>query len=38
MYERAIKHRPDHYAPKSLYNMLGEAYSKLNKLTQAEYW
>ncbi|RUS78414.1 hypothetical protein EGW08_013828 [Elysia chlorotica] len=34
----ALKRRPDHYAPQSLYNMLGEAYFKMERLAEAEKW
>ncbi|XP_033629569.1 protein O-mannosyl-transferase TMTC2-like [Asterias rubens] len=34
----AIGRRPDHYAPQSLYNMLGETYFKLGKSEDAERW
>ena len=38
VYKKAIARRPSHYAPQSLYNMLGEAYSKLDMLSDAEIW
>ena len=37
-YLRAVRQRPDHYAPQSLFNMLGEAYSKVNQMVEAEHW
>ena len=38
VYKKAISRRPSHYPPQSLYNMLGEAYAKLNMLSDAETW
>ncbi|GFR98121.1 transmembrane and TPR repeat-containing protein [Elysia marginata] len=38
MFHLALKRRPDHYAPQSLYNMLGEAYFKIERLAEAEKW
>ena len=38
VYKAAIIRRPSHYAPQSLYNMLGEAHSKLEQLNEAETW
>ncbi|XP_066579736.1 protein O-mannosyl-transferase TMTC2 [Amia ocellicauda] len=37
-YKEAIKKMPRQFAPQSLYNMMGEAYMRLNKLTEAEHW
>lgn len=37
-FQEALKRRPDHYAPQSLYNMLGEAYFKMERLDEAEKW
>ncbi|KAF2361658.1 Tetratricopeptide repeat [Trinorchestia longiramus] len=38
VYMEAVERMPPHYAPQSLYNMLGEAYFKLEKMTEAERW
>ncbi|XP_074651440.1 protein O-mannosyl-transferase TMTC2-like [Tubulanus polymorphus] len=38
IYQDAIKRRPSHYQPQSLYNMLGEAYMKLNRFEEARHW
>ncbi|XP_072407732.1 protein O-mannosyl-transferase TMTC2-like isoform X2 [Chiloscyllium punctatum] len=38
VYKEAIQKMPKQFAPQSLYNMMGEAYMRLNKLTEAEYW
>ena len=38
VYQKAIHRRPSHYEPQSLFNMLGEAYAKLNMITDAEIW
>ncbi|XP_064628907.1 protein O-mannosyl-transferase TMTC2-like [Lineus longissimus] len=38
VYQQAIRRRPPHYAPQSLYNMLGEAYMKLQNMEEAEFW
>ncbi|XP_032894093.1 protein O-mannosyl-transferase TMTC2 isoform X2 [Amblyraja radiata] len=38
VYKEAIQKMPTQFAPQSLYNMMGEAYMRLNKLTEAEYW
>ncbi|XP_046336395.1 protein O-mannosyl-transferase TMTC2-like isoform X2 [Haliotis rufescens] len=38
VYEEALKRRPSHYAPQSLYNMMGEVYSKMGDLVTAERW
>ncbi|MGH0126471.1 UNVERIFIED_CONTAM: hypothetical protein FKN15_028318 [Acipenser sinensis] len=37
-YKEAILKMPRQFAPQSLYNMMGEAYMRLNKLTEAEHW
>ncbi|XP_065139580.1 protein O-mannosyl-transferase TMTC2 [Paramisgurnus dabryanus] len=37
-YREAIQKMPKQFAPQSLYNMMGEAYMRLNKLTEAEHW
>ncbi|XP_014855747.1 PREDICTED: transmembrane and TPR repeat-containing protein 2-like [Poecilia mexicana] len=38
MFKEAIQKMPRQFAPQSLYNMLGEAYMRLNKLPEAEHW
>ncbi|XP_077049740.1 protein O-mannosyl-transferase TMTC2 isoform X1 [Siphateles boraxobius] len=38
VYKEAIQKMPRQFAPQSLYNMMGEAYMRLNKLTDAEHW
>ena len=38
VYQKAVQRRPSYYEPQSLYNMLGEAYAKLNMLSDAETW
>nr|XP_006633670.1 PREDICTED: transmembrane and TPR repeat-containing protein 2 isoform X1 [Lepisosteus oculatus] len=38
VYKEAIQKMPRQFAPQSLYNMIGEAYMRLNKLTEAEHW
>ncbi|XP_048239514.1 protein O-mannosyl-transferase TMTC2-like isoform X3 [Haliotis rufescens] len=41
VYEEALKRRPSHYAPQSLYNMMAgisEVYSKMGDLVTAERW
>ncbi|XP_072566415.1 protein O-mannosyl-transferase TMTC2-like isoform X2 [Paramormyrops kingsleyae] len=38
LYKEALQKMPKQFAPQSLYNMMGEAYMKLNKLAEAEYW
>ncbi|XP_051580547.1 protein O-mannosyl-transferase TMTC2 [Myxocyprinus asiaticus] len=38
VYKEAIQKMPRQFAPQSLYNMMGEAYMRLNKLTEAEIW
>ncbi|KAI4825254.1 hypothetical protein KUCAC02_020941 [Chaenocephalus aceratus] len=38
VFKEAIQKMPRQFAPQSLYNMMGEAYIRLNKLTDAEHW
>ncbi|XP_038047576.1 protein O-mannosyl-transferase TMTC2-like [Patiria miniata] len=38
IFTEAIERRPYHYAPQSLYNMLGETYFKLGRIESAERW
>ncbi|XP_077424967.1 protein O-mannosyl-transferase TMTC2 [Vanacampus margaritifer] len=38
IFKQAIQKMPRQFAPQSLYNMMGEAYMRLNKLTEAEHW
>ncbi|KAK6319992.1 hypothetical protein J4Q44_G00090990 [Coregonus suidteri] len=38
VYKEAVQKMPRQFAPQSLYNMMGEAYMRLNKLTDAEHW
>ncbi|KAM8862156.1 protein O-mannosyl-transferase TMTC2 [Synchiropus picturatus] len=38
VFKEAIQKMPRQFAPQSLYNMMGEAYMRLNKLTEAEHW
>ncbi|KAL4612808.1 transmembrane and TPR repeat-containing protein 2-like [Arapaima gigas] len=38
VYKEAIQKMPKQFAPQSLYNMMGEAYMRLNKLPEAERW
>ncbi|XP_047201672.1 protein O-mannosyl-transferase TMTC2 [Girardinichthys multiradiatus] len=38
MFKEAIHKMPRQFAPQSLYNMMGEAYMRLNKLPEAEHW
>jgi tetratricopeptide (TPR) repeat protein len=38
VYLDAVDKLPSHYAPQSLYNMLGEAYVKIGDWTRAEHW
>ncbi|KAM8891385.1 LOW QUALITY PROTEIN: protein O-mannosyl-transferase TMTC2 [Spinachia spinachia] len=38
VFKEAIQKMPRQFAPQSLYNMMGEAYVRLNKLTEAEHW
>ncbi|CAL9697238.1 unnamed protein product [Knipowitschia caucasica] len=38
VFKEAIQKMPRQFAPQSLYNMMGEAYMRLSKLTEAEHW
>uniref|UniRef100_A0A667Z9D9 dolichyl-phosphate-mannose--protein mannosyltransferase n=1 Tax=Myripristis murdjan TaxID=586833 RepID=A0A667Z9D9_9TELE len=38
VYKEAIQKMPRQFAPQSLYNMMGEAYMRLNRLADAEHW
>ncbi|KAJ8385747.1 hypothetical protein AAFF_G00182650 [Aldrovandia affinis] len=38
VYTEAIQKMPKQFAPQSLYNMMGEAYMRLNRLQEAEHW
>ncbi|XP_067358073.1 protein O-mannosyl-transferase TMTC2 isoform X1 [Channa argus] len=38
VFKEAIQKMPRQFAPQSLYNMMGEAYMRLKKLTEAEHW
>lgn len=38
VYQEAVEKMPPHYQPQSLYNMLGEAFFKLEKFDDAERW
>uniref|UniRef100_UPI0037E82CCF protein O-mannosyl-transferase TMTC2 n=1 Tax=Semicossyphus pulcher TaxID=241346 RepID=UPI0037E82CCF len=38
VFKEAIQKMPRQFAPQSLYNMMGEAYIRLNKLPEAEHW
>ena len=38
IYLDAVEKMPNHYQPQSLYNMIGEAYFKLNQFNEAEHW
>ncbi|KAK4302945.1 hypothetical protein Pmani_025004 [Petrolisthes manimaculis] len=38
VYQEAVERMPSHYQPQSLYNMLGEAFFKLEKFDDAERW
>ncbi|XP_029951974.1 protein O-mannosyl-transferase TMTC2 [Salarias fasciatus] len=38
VFKEAIQKMPRQFAPQSLYNMMGEAYMRLNKLPEAEHW
>nr|XP_023647205.1 transmembrane and TPR repeat-containing protein 2-like isoform X1 [Paramormyrops kingsleyae] len=38
VYKEAIQKMPRQFAPQSLYNMMGEAYMRLNRLPEAEHW
>ncbi|XP_029104440.1 protein O-mannosyl-transferase TMTC2-like isoform X1 [Scleropages formosus] len=37
-YNEAMQKMPKQFAPQSLYNMMGEAYMRLNRLGEAEHW
>ncbi|XP_037098505.1 protein O-mannosyl-transferase TMTC2 [Syngnathus acus] len=38
IYKQAVQRMPRHFAPHSLFNMMGEAYMRLNKLEEAGHW
>lgn len=38
VYKEAVQKMPRQFAPQSLYNMMGEAYMRLNRLEKAGYW
>uniref|UniRef100_A0A3P9KN59 dolichyl-phosphate-mannose--protein mannosyltransferase n=1 Tax=Oryzias latipes TaxID=8090 RepID=A0A3P9KN59_ORYLA len=38
VFKGALQKMPRQFAPQSLYNMMGEAYMRLNKLSEAEHW
>ncbi|XP_035380792.1 protein O-mannosyl-transferase TMTC2-like [Electrophorus electricus] len=38
VYKEAIQKMPRQFAPQSLYNMMGESYMRLNKLSEAGHW
>ncbi|XP_036068452.1 protein O-mannosyl-transferase TMTC2 isoform X2 [Oryzias melastigma] len=38
VFKEAMQKMPRQFAPQSLYNMMGEAYMRLNKLSEAEHW
>ncbi|CAH2277650.1 transmembrane and TPR repeat-containing 2 isoform X1 [Pelobates cultripes] len=38
VYKEAMQKMPRQFAPQSLYNMMGEAYMRLNKVHEAEHW
>ncbi|KAG9335195.1 hypothetical protein JZ751_005547, partial [Albula glossodonta] len=38
VYKEAIQKMPRQFAPQSLYNMMGEAYMRLNRLSEAGHW
>uniref|UniRef100_A0A8C2Z673 dolichyl-phosphate-mannose--protein mannosyltransferase n=1 Tax=Cyclopterus lumpus TaxID=8103 RepID=A0A8C2Z673_CYCLU len=38
VYKEAVQKMPRQFAPHSLFNMMGEAYMRLNKLDQAGHW
>ncbi|XP_048355923.1 protein O-mannosyl-transferase TMTC2 [Sphaerodactylus townsendi] len=38
VYKEAMQKMPRQFAPQSLYNMMGEAYVRLNRLSEAEHW
>ncbi|KAJ8007224.1 hypothetical protein DPEC_G00115310 [Dallia pectoralis] len=38
VYNKALQKMPRQFAPQSLYNMMGEAYMRLNRLEEAGHW
>ncbi|XP_064795437.1 protein O-mannosyl-transferase TMTC2 [Oncorhynchus masou masou] len=38
VYKEAVQKMPKQFAPQSLYNMMGEAYMRLNQLEEAGHW
>ncbi|XP_010881602.1 protein O-mannosyl-transferase TMTC2 isoform X1 [Esox lucius] len=38
VYKEAMQKMPRQFAPQSLFNMMGEAYMRLNKLSEAGHW
>uniref|UniRef100_A0A8C8C6P7 dolichyl-phosphate-mannose--protein mannosyltransferase n=1 Tax=Oncorhynchus tshawytscha TaxID=74940 RepID=A0A8C8C6P7_ONCTS len=38
VYKEAVQKMPKQFAPQSLYNMMGEAYMRLNRLEEAGHW
>ncbi|XP_056132530.1 protein O-mannosyl-transferase TMTC2-like [Lampris incognitus] len=38
VYKEAVQKMPKQFAPQSLFNMMGEAYMRLNKLEEAAHW
>ncbi|XP_018107861.1 protein O-mannosyl-transferase TMTC2-like isoform X2 [Xenopus laevis] len=38
VYKEAIQKMPRQFSPQSLYNMMGEAYMRLNMVSEAEHW
>ncbi|XP_077450508.1 protein O-mannosyl-transferase TMTC2-like [Stigmatopora argus] len=38
VYKQAVQRMPRQFAPHSLFNMMGEAYMRLNKLEEAGHW
>ncbi|XP_014915942.1 protein O-mannosyl-transferase TMTC2 [Poecilia latipinna] len=38
VYKEAVQKMPKQFAPHSLFNMMGEAYMRLNRLEEAGYW
>ncbi|XP_051911642.1 protein O-mannosyl-transferase TMTC2-like isoform X2 [Hippocampus zosterae] len=38
IYKQAVQRMPRQFAPHSLFNMMGEAYMRLNKLEEAGHW
>uniref|UniRef100_A0A6Q2WY81 dolichyl-phosphate-mannose--protein mannosyltransferase n=1 Tax=Esox lucius TaxID=8010 RepID=A0A6Q2WY81_ESOLU len=38
VYKKAVQKMPRQFAPQSLYNMMGEAYMRLNRLEEAGHW